>query len=618
MKQINLLSFLNCPVPDLENPLLVNIRGCNGAGKSTIPLMMLQTDPYTFEVTWKYDGKERVVATVFPKYQFLAIGKYQTKCGGLDSLKSTQETKDAVDTLWNCKFHILMEGVLASTVYGTYVDLFQSISKRYAPLDLPLRQVVMFNIVPPLEVCLERIQQRNGGKPIKSELVENKRKTVLRNHQHFLDAGLRSIVVSNETVSKDETLNWFFGMIWNNSSELTSPTIESSQSARTEDKQKVSTKDSDTGIKLLRKSQKIKSLPKFEGTPELLYIPKPVDLDGYEWAQYYKEPDPAQIKVNWINMRLYWYWIAERMNIWYRRTVLREPQPWTTDSILQENKFTNVFRDLDKGTVVYIKEILKKLDEPCEDMYTRVKEVILNTQIYRLFLKYETWQKIGFIYLDTYEEQWKQAKRHLREMKGNGETIWHAAYFVNGLKLANPNPDTNHDKLENAICLCEKFYEYLDDTAEFIMNHNMKECLEYLSHFPAIGDFTVYEWLCDWGMAYKHVQNYFVSWTDDSYVNIGPGNKMGLDFIFEDKGNLDYYELNFYLRASWRHYMQRYGYYNQFVSQLPKWAQQDINMRVIEHDVCEVQKYLSVYYGTGKCKVKFKDESRDNLDYLLI
>lgn len=609
MRQLSLLSFLNCPVPTLENPMLVNVRGCNGSGKSTIPMMMLQTDPESFEVIWKYDGKERVVATVFPKYQFLAIGRYRTKCGGLDSLKSTQEIKDAVDVLWDCNFHILMEGVLASTVRGTYINLFQSMVYQH-PIT---RQVTIFNIAPSLETCLERIQQRNGGKPIKSELVEDKRTVVLRNHQYFLDAGFRSIVVSNEQIDKSETLEWFYSKLQNKSDEI-EPTLP----IPTKNKQQTSTKILGSDGKPLSKHQKMKTLPKFDGSPEPLYIPKPVDLDGYEWAQYYKEPDPAQVKINWTNMRLYWYWIAERMNIWYKRTVLREPQPWTSDIILQENKFTNVFRDLDRGTVVYIKEILSKLDEPCDDMYTRVKEVVLNTQIYRLFLKYDTWKQIGFIYLDTFGEQWTRAKENLRRMKANGETIWHAAYFINDLKSANPNSNTNADKLENAICLCELFYQHLDDTTQFVMDHNMKECLEHLNHFPAIGDFTVYEWLCDWGMAYKHVQNYFVDWTDDSYVNIGPGNKMGLDFIFEDKGNLDYFELNFYLRASWRHYLQRYGYYNQFISQLPEWARQDINMRVIEHDACEVQKYLNVYYGTGKCKVKFKNESQDNLDYLLI
>lgn len=607
MKQIQLIDFLNLPIQPVPNPVLVNIRGCNGAGKSTTPMMMMEADPYTFEVVWDYNNKERILATVCPSFQFLAIGKYHTTCGGLDTIKSTQEIQDATDVLWDCKLHILMEGVLASTVRGTYLNMFQSIPQHHSTS----RQVIIFNIVPPLEVCEKRILQRNGGKEINTRLLQNKAASVVRNHKHFLDAGLHSILVSNENVDRADTLNWFFEHIFNLPNNPTNPPPSD------DFKPESPTKKADSD-KLPSKAQRMKSIPKFTGEPESLYIPKSVDLDGYDWEQYYTPLDPDRVKVNWTNMRLYWYWIAERMNIWYKRTVLRQSEPWTNDPILQENKFTNVFRDLDRGTVIYIKEILKKLDEPCDDLYTRIQEVILNTQIYRLFLKYETWKQIGFLHLNTYNEQWEQAKANLRRMKQDGETIWHSAYFVNDLKQANPDPTTNNDKVENAICLCEQFYRHLQDTTEFVLEHDMKSCLENLTHFPAIGEFTVYEWLCDWGMAYKHVQNYFVPWTDDSYVNIGPGNKMGLNFIFEDKGNLDYLQLNIYLRASWRHYMQRYGYYNQFIKQLPAWAKQDINLRVIEHDTCEVQKYLNVYYGTGKCKSKFKNESKDNLDYLLI
>lgn len=608
MRQLSLIDFVKCPVPPVVDPLLVNIRGCNGAGKSTVPLAMFHDDPATFEVVWRYNGRNKVVATVSPKHQFIAIGRYQTKCGGLDSIKSTQETRDALEVLWDCHFHILMEGVVSSTVRGAYLTMFQEIPPHHSVQ----RHVIIFNIIPPLDMCLQRIYQRNGNKPINEKLLENKYKTIQRNHPHFLAAGLTSVVVDNSTVALGDTLSWFFRCL------ATLPTLP------TEVVPPPETRPRSSSSKSMSKSQRVKSLPRFEGTAETLYLPKPVDLDGYEWERYYVAPDPTQVKVNWTNMRLYWYWIAERMNIWYKRTVLREPSPWTADPILQENKFTNVFRDLDKGTIVYIKEILSKMDElpPDSDeatIYQRIQEVILNTQIYRLFLKRDTWEQIGFLYLDTYKEQWEQATTRLRQMKTQGDTLWHAAYFINGLKAANPDETTNSDKLENAICLCEQFYECLGDTTDYVLNHDMKDCLNYLTHFPTVNTFNVYEWLCDWGMAYRHIQNYFVSWTDDSYTNAGPGNKVGVDFIFEDRGNLSHLEWNFYLRASWRHYMQRYGYYDQFISQLPRWSHQDINLRVIEHDLCEVQKYLSAYYDIAGTKAKkFKDESRDNLDYLLI
>lgn len=598
--QVELDDFLQSSFPcRADKPLLVNIRGCNGAGKSTIPIMMIESDPYTFEVVWTRRGKKRVLCTVFPSYEFLAIGHYHSKCGGMDSIKNTQEIKDAVSAVWDCNLNILMEGIMASTVYKTYANLFIDLNES------DYRKVVVFNLLPPLECCLARIQARNGGKPIKTELVESKWKTVYRNYEKFADAGFISLKADNSQLSKENTLEWFFDGI---ELPMSDYAIDLSQHGKFTE---FNTNDKNGKMK------RIRSLPKYEGEPEEIYIPSRKDVEGYEWSEYYKEPSKDMV-INWDNMKLYWYWIIERMRIWYKRTVLREKFPWTEDKILQENKFTNCFRDLDRGTIVYINDILRKLDEPCDDLVKRIKEVILNTQVYRLFLKYSTWEKIGFLYLDTYEEQWAEAKRKLREAKANGEVIWHAAYFVTDLKAANPNPRTNHDKLENALCLCELFYEYLDDTYEYVTSHNMKDCLEHLGHFPEIKGFSVYEWLCDWGMAYRHVKNYFVDWTDDSYVNVGPGNRMGLDLIFENKGGLDYPELNFYLRATWEHYMKRYGYYDEFISLIPKWMNGGVTVRTIEHDICEAQKYLNIHYGIGRTKSKFRNESRNNLDALIL
>ena len=190
-----------CKDTEVTQNLLVNIRGCNGSGKSTIPISMLETDENAFEVVWQLDGKERVLATVFPKYQFAALGHYHSKCGGMDSMKTTDEIKLAVDTLWNLNYNILMEGIMASTVRQTYIDLFTDLNRSHQVQ----REIVVYNLLPPLEVCLDRIQKRNGGKPIKEELVNNKWRIVNNNVQHFKNAGFRSLRVSNEGIAKEES-----------------------------------------------------------------------------------------------------------------------------------------------------------------------------------------------------------------------------------------------------------------------------------------------------------------------------------------------------------------------------------------------------------------------------
>ena len=350
---------------------------------------------------------------------------------------------------------------------------------------------------------------------------------------------------------------------------------------------------------------------------EPIYIPTKSEISGQRWEKYYKKPS-ASMKINWAHMRALWYWIAERLNIWHKRTILKQPYPWTEDTILQENKFTNCIRDLDKGSIIYIREILSRMDDYKVDHVKRAKEVILNTQIYRLFLKLSTWRMINFLPLDDFPRYWEIVKDRLRKARLDNEIIFHSAYMVPNMRTANDDEITKSNKLENAICVCDSFYKYIDDTYEYITTHSMEKCMSYLQHFKGVGDFNIYEWLCDWGGAYRHIQHPFVSWTDDDYVNSGPGNKVGLRLIFEDPGDLNLIQLNIYLRATWRHYMKRYGVYEHFMELLPQWLNNDINLRVIEHSLCELQKYLAEYYGTGKCKSKFSNESKDNLDYLVI
>lgn len=183
---------------------LVNIRGTNGSGKSTVPLRMLATDRGAYVFT--LNGKD--IATVFPKYNFLAIGKYRTKTGGLDGVGTTDEMKNILSLVHYLPYSILMEGILASTVYSTYADLFAEYQEKS-----PKRKVIVFNIILPFDVIKERVLKRNGGKEVKWEQLESKLRTVTKNAKKFEDAGFTSLVVDNSEIEIEETLDWFFGLI---------------------------------------------------------------------------------------------------------------------------------------------------------------------------------------------------------------------------------------------------------------------------------------------------------------------------------------------------------------------------------------------------------------------
>lgn len=189
--------------------VLVNIRGCNGAGKSTIPLSMLDDPKLSESYIYSSDAKRIATITVFPTYGWVALGKYSNKCGGLDTIKSIDIVKRALQyaLISFPKYDIIMEGILCSTTYSSYADMFRWVEEKYSV------QPIILSLMPPVEVCLARIQERNGGKPIKENLVADKWGMVYRSHQKFKAAGFTTVRVNTERISKDKMKMAFFKTI---------------------------------------------------------------------------------------------------------------------------------------------------------------------------------------------------------------------------------------------------------------------------------------------------------------------------------------------------------------------------------------------------------------------
>lgn len=187
--------------------MIVNIRGCNGAGKSTVPMSMMEIDP-EFEVVKlgvSKTGKPCAPAiTVFHKLKWVALGTYFNKTGGMDTYGTNEETRQALAyALENYpEYDIVMEGVIASTIKSTYATLFKQLEEEG-------HQVLIMAFVPPLKVCLERIQSRNGGKPIKEDLVESKWRSVNTGVDYFRNEGLTCLRIDTSKCSKGNMLKNF-------------------------------------------------------------------------------------------------------------------------------------------------------------------------------------------------------------------------------------------------------------------------------------------------------------------------------------------------------------------------------------------------------------------------
>ncbi len=175
----------------------INVRGCNGSGKTYL-LRQLATDPacYVHHITvthWIKDkprpGKIQVAHSPIPVTYcpngIAILGDYTpaqagATTAGCDRIKTQEATKKVLELIAgtpNVKF-ILFEGVVVSTIYGPWKDWAEKNGgMAWAFLDTPL------------DVCLARIQARNGGKPIKEDQVADKYRTIQRVQEKAFNAG---------------------------------------------------------------------------------------------------------------------------------------------------------------------------------------------------------------------------------------------------------------------------------------------------------------------------------------------------------------------------------------------------------------------------------------------
>lgn len=174
---------------------------------------MMQNDSEYWVWEIKGSNQKRLGSfTVFPNLGWIAIGTYFNKTGGLDTISGNALTKMCLFAALDAfpDYNILMEGIIASTVFSSYAELFKEVE------DNPEwdTKVVILSIMPPVETAIQRVYERNGGKPIKEELIKAKWGMVYRSHKKFKSAGFTVIKVNSAKIPKERMMDAFFKTVY--------------------------------------------------------------------------------------------------------------------------------------------------------------------------------------------------------------------------------------------------------------------------------------------------------------------------------------------------------------------------------------------------------------------
>jgi hypothetical protein len=272
------------------------------------------------------------------------------------------------------------------------------------------------------------------------------------------------------------------------------------------------------------------------------------------------------------------YWMVERHAIWKKRD-LGECYPWTEDPILRERKFTNVFRELDKGTLA-LRGMIDAFDG-----IEHPEDITFNIIWYRLFNRYEHAVDIG--YHRTLE--FEAFREKVLDLASKGTRMFTSAHMTYG-KKDERKVDTNLDTLSNVIDRVEQL------TADLMACSTLEKAFKVLRSYrfagigpfiAGIGPFIGYEIISD-------LRWYYLADTTDrcSWANLGPGCKRGMERLGRQLSQES-------LRKIRADVVTHADFAPLRVHADGVWP--PFEMREIEHSLCEFDKYCR---GGGKEKYR--------------
>jgi hypothetical protein len=280
----------------------------------------------------------------------------------------------------------------------------------------------------------------------------------------------------------------------------------------------------------------------------------------------------------------FWSFIYERHSIWYRRFILKQPAPWTDDQLLREYKFTNVYRELDRGTI-YLLDNIRGHGEPIDQVW--------NIIVYRMFNRISTYELLTFQSVSRWQKprMFRAFFDELRGYQDAGNALYTDAHLVCAYASF-----PGKDKLERFEYIFQGVLQGMETLMKIINKAKSLETVhKALSAFPGVGPFLAYEMAvdisyCDWN-----------NLGEDEWVNPGPGCQRGLKAIFPDITPKEYIWRIKELREIQNEEFDRLKLPFRDIA----YQEKELTLRNIEHCLCEAFKLFKAMDGTGRPRNKF-------------
>jgi hypothetical protein len=295
----------------------------------------------------------------------------------------------------------------------------------------------------------------------------------------------------------------------------------------------------------------------------------------------------------------YWKFIVERQNIFFER-INNSKYPWSSDSILSNHKFTNVYRVTDRVSQHLIKDVIYKGNQEPNELFFRII-------LFKIFNRITTWEflknELGEITFKNYS--FKEYDRLLSELLKNNIPIYSAAYIMASGRSTFGWERKHQNHLELIALMIKDGLPYKIQNCK-----SMEEMYKLLLSYPTIGEFLAYQYATD--INYSTLTNF----NEMEFVKAGPGAKDGITKCFEDLGNYSFEDIIKMMSDNQHNEFKRLD-----INFKNLWGR---NLQLIDcqNVFCEVDKYARIFHPEieglshrTRIKQKFKLQEKEKIEY---
>ncbi len=293
----------------------------------------------------------------------------------------------------------------------------------------------------------------------------------------------------------------------------------------------------------------------------------------------------------------YWYFAAERQNIFFRRIVGTNSTSLTQDPILTAFKFTNAYRASDRVSQYLIRNVIYREDLPSDS-----ENVFFRTLLFKIFNKVETWEALerefGALTLDTYRFDTFDAL--LSHRQDSGHRNYAAAYIMPsaGNVFGYMRKHSNHLRLIEWM-LGERFADRLRQAP------SMRDGFSLLISAPSLGPFLAFQFIID--INYSPVTDF----SEREFVVAGPGALDGISKCFADARGVPPAEIIAHMTERQQHYFNLLN-----IDFKNLWGR-ELQLIDCQNLFCEISKYSRIAFpeitglsGRTRIKQKFSPAGR--------